>query len=173
MTPLADGKPSLKGGEIVRAFQGEQIVAIVVGEAVEPGLYFLNVRGATIAGMCPMKMRGGGCVAFSRDGRRFARRREDGLVEVRDIPGNQPPVLVARRETPRIHFATLGRSCLLVREFDLDGPRRARRACLLRWDQGTARPAVSIRRPAPRWNASAARSSFLAACPLQNHSPGH
>jgi hypothetical protein len=35
-----------------------------------------------------------------------------------------------------IHFALLGKSCLLVREFELGGPRRARSSCLLRWDRG-------------------------------------
>ena len=35
-----------------------------------------------------------------------------------------------------IHFATLGKSCLLVREFDLGGPRHALFSWLIRWDQG-------------------------------------
>ncbi len=60
--------------------------------------------------------------ALSRDGRRFARRLNDQQVEVREVPGDRPPVFVTPREDVWIHFASLGRSCLLVREFDLGGP---------------------------------------------------
>ena len=55
---------------------------------------------------------------------------------MRDVPGDRPPVLVSAREEVWIHFASLGRSCLLVREFDLGGPRRPHSMCLIRWDRG-------------------------------------
>ena len=47
-----------------------------------------------------------------------------------------PPVLVTPVESLWMHFATLGKSCLLVREFDVTGTRRARSCCLIRWDRG-------------------------------------
>jgi hypothetical protein len=74
--------------------------------------------------------------ALSRDGRRFARIGSDDQLEVRDVPGDRPAVLVTPQEPVWIHFASWGRSCLLVRQFDLGGPRRPLSSCLIRWDQG-------------------------------------
>jgi hypothetical protein len=77
---------------------------------------------------------GRGWFALSRDGRRFARCVGQDQVEVRDVPGDGPPVLLTPREPVWIHFASLGRSCVLVREFDQAGPRRPRAHVLIRWD---------------------------------------
>ena len=52
------------------------------------------------------------------------------------VPGDQPPCLVTPHEDLWIHFATLGRSCLLVREFTFGGPRHAHCCWLIRWGQG-------------------------------------
>jgi hypothetical protein len=73
---------------------------------------------------------------LTRDGERFARPLEGRRLEVRDVPGDQPPLLVLPQEDVWIHFATLGKSCLLVREFGLSGLRRAQFSWLIRWDQG-------------------------------------
>jgi hypothetical protein len=75
-------------------------------------------------------------LALSRDGRRFARLIDDRRLEVRDVPGSHPPILVTPAEEVWVHFASLGRSCLFVREFALAGPRLARHSCLIRWDKG-------------------------------------
>jgi hypothetical protein len=137
LTPLVDGRPALKGGAIVRALQGGGVVAINVSGADASGLYFLSVSQMIVLGTIPLlERRGTSNLALARDGRRFARLGEDERLEVRDVPGDHPPLLVAPRESLWIHFATLGRSCLLVREFDLGGPRHARSSCLIRWDQG-------------------------------------
>jgi hypothetical protein len=44
--------------------------------------------------------------------------------------------LVTPQEELWIHFATLGKSCLVVREFAYGGPRHALCSWLIRWDQG-------------------------------------
>lgn len=72
--------------------------------------------------------------ALSRDGRRFARRVGQDGVEVRDVPGDRPPVLTFRRERLWHHSITLGRSCLLVNESDQPGLRRLHAQVLIRWD---------------------------------------
>jgi hypothetical protein len=76
-----------------------------------------------------------GALALSRDGMKFARRLGDRQVEVRDVPGDRPPVFVTPEEDAWIHFGSLGRSCLLVREYELGGPRRPQSFCLIRWDR--------------------------------------
>ena len=78
----------------------------------------------------------GTAFCLTRDGRRFARPLDSRRLEVRDVPGDQPPVLVTPLEDVWIHFATLGKSCLLVREFALGGPRHALFSWLIRWDLG-------------------------------------
>jgi hypothetical protein len=102
-----------------------------------PGLYFFSRSRATVLGTFSLGDQAGSSpFALSRDGRRFAHLLDDRRLEVRDVPGDRPPVLVTPREDVWIHFASLGRSCLLVREFDLSGPRRPLSFSLIRWDQG-------------------------------------
>ncbi len=60
----------------------------------------------------------------------------DRQLEVRDVPGDRPPCFVTCKEEVWIHFALLATSCLLVREFDIDGPRRVRSRSWIRWDRG-------------------------------------
>ncbi len=55
---------------------------------------------------------------------------------MRDVPGDRPPVVVTAKEDVWLHFASLGRSCLLVSEFNRTGPRRPLSMCLIRWDRG-------------------------------------
>ncbi len=137
LTPQVDGSPALKGGTIVRVVQGGDVVAVLVTRAAMPGLYFISVSRAAVLGTFPLSERPGAKpFALSRDGERFARVLEDRRLEVRDVPGDRPPLLVTPRENLWIHFATLGKSCLLVREFDLPGPRRTLSSCLIRWDRG-------------------------------------
>jgi hypothetical protein len=136
LTPLCDGRPALKGGSIVRAREGGDVLAVLVDRAA-PGLYFISRSRATVLGSFSV---GDDPVAkvfaLSRDGQRFARLLDDRRLEVRHVPGDVPPVLVTSQEDIGIHFGSLGRSCLLVREFDVGGPRRPRASCLIRWDQG-------------------------------------
>jgi hypothetical protein len=137
VTPLTDGLPALNGGYIVQACEGGDVLAVQVDGAVAPGLYFISrsraaVLGRFLLGDDPVPK----VFALSRDGRRFARLIGDRRLEVRDVPGDLPPLLVSAEEDIEIHFASLGRSCLLVREFDTGGPRRPRASCLIRWDQG-------------------------------------
>ena len=86
-------------------------------------IVFLSLSRAAVLGMSPAPgdRPSDSSFALSRDGRRFARRLNDQQVEVRDVPGDRPPVFVTPREDVWIHFASLGRSCLLVREFDHGG----------------------------------------------------
>jgi hypothetical protein len=143
LTPLVDGTPALKGSRLVRAIQGGDVLAILVAGAADPVLYFLSVSRGTVVGLFPLPAQAGGSVfAMSRDGERFARPLDHsqssangGRLEVREVPGDQSPILVTPKENVWIHFATLGRSCLLIREFDLSGPRRSQISWIVRWDQ--------------------------------------
>jgi hypothetical protein len=137
LTPLRDGRPALRGSHIVHARQGGDVIAVQIASGSAPGLYFLSlsrsiVLGTFFLGAAP----GTGIFALSRDGQRFARTLDERGLEVRDVPGAHPPVLVTHEESLWNHFATLGRSCLHVGEFAIGGPRCARFTCLIRWDRG-------------------------------------
>jgi hypothetical protein len=74
--------------------------------------------------------------ALARNGRRVAMLRGGFQVEVRDVPGNHPPVFVTPRERLWIHSVTAGRSCVLVDELDPAHPQAPWSSCLIRWDTG-------------------------------------
>jgi hypothetical protein len=133
LQPLVDGLPALKGSQLVRALQGGDVLAILVAGESDPVLYFVAVSTGMVLGLFPVQAR---TFALARDGERFARALDGRRLEVHDVPGDQPPVLVTPVEKVWIHFATLGRSCLLIREFDMSGPRRPQITWLIRWDQG-------------------------------------
>ena len=137
ITPLEDGRPALYGGQLVRILEGGDVLAMLVVQVANPALYFISVSSSRVVGTFPLTGRPGRIAfALTRDGQRFARPVDSRRLEVRDVPGDQRPLLATAYENTWIHFATLGRSCLLVREFDLGGPRRARCCWLIRWDQG-------------------------------------
>jgi hypothetical protein len=137
VTPLADGQPALKGGTIVGALLAGDVLAVHVERARAPGLFFISLSTSRVVGcFCFGDGPPGNSFALSRNGQRFARLLDDRRLEVRDVPGIYPPILVTSQENVWIHFATLGRSCLFIREYEPDGPRFARHSCLIRWDQG-------------------------------------
>jgi MoxR-vWA-beta-propeller ternary system domain bpX1 len=137
ITPLSDGRPALKGGRIVRARRGGDALAVLVEGALAPGLYFISLAQATVLGILNLGDEPAASLfALSRDGRRFARLLGDRRIEVRDVPGDRAAVLVTPQEELWIHFASWGKSCLLVREFGLGGPRRPHSFALICWDQG-------------------------------------
>jgi hypothetical protein len=137
-TPLHDGRPALERGQILQARQAADVLAVLVERGTAPGLYFLSLSRSVVLGTDyhPSDESGASEFALSRDGQRFARLIDDRRLDVRDVPGSHPPVLVTPAESLMTHFATLGHSCLLVREFDTTGPRRARSRSLIRWDRG-------------------------------------
>ena len=138
LTPMRDGRPALERGNILQARQADDVLAVLVEKGTAPGLYFLSLSRAVVLGTDyhPSDEFGTSVFALSRDGQRFARLIDDRRLDVRDVPGSHPPVLVTPVERLWMHFATLGQSCLLVREFDVTGPRRTRSCCLIRWDRG-------------------------------------
>jgi hypothetical protein len=138
LTPLSDGGPALKGGRITCTRQGGDVLAIRVKGMPATVTVFISISRAAVLGTLsdPEHPSADSLFALARDGRRFARRLSDQQVEVRDVPGDRPPVFVTPREEVWIHFASMGRSCLLVREFELGGPRRPQAMCLIRWDRG-------------------------------------
>ena len=138
LTPLRDGRPALEGGNILQARQAADVLAVLVEKGTAPGLYFLSLSRGVVLGTDyhPSDEFGTSVFALSRDGQRFARLIDDRRLDVRDVPGSHPPVLVTPVESLWTHVAILGKSCLLVREFDVTGPRRARSCCLIRWDRG-------------------------------------
>jgi hypothetical protein len=137
ITPMTDGRPALCEGRLVQARRGGDVLALLVEDSTGPSLYFISMPQATVLGIFTMAGQSANSpFALSRDGRRFARLLGDRQLEVRDVPGDRPPVLVTPVETVWIHFVSWGRSCVLVRSFGLDGPRRPECFTLLRWDQG-------------------------------------
>ena len=139
LTPMRDGRPGTRARPTsLQARQAGDVLAVLVEKGTAPGLYFLSLSRAVVLGTDyhPSDEFGTSVFALSRDGQRFARLIDDRRLDVRDVPGSHPPVLVTPVEGLWMHFATLGKSCLLVREFDVTGPRRARSCCLIRWDRG-------------------------------------
>jgi hypothetical protein len=101
-----------------------------------PGLYFISASSATVIGILHPDDKGGlSTFALSRDGRRFAFLAGGNDLEVRDVSGLETPLFVAPKEVVAIHFALLGRSCLLVHEVEEES-RSIRGRCLIRWDRG-------------------------------------
>ncbi len=136
LTPLSDGRPALKGGQILRADQAGDVLAVLVRGGAVPGLYFISTsRGALIGTFRLGDQAVPKTFALSRDGRRFAWLSGERELEVRDVPGDGAPVFVTPREEVAIHFASLGRSCLLIREVDQEN-RRVSERWLIRWDRG-------------------------------------
>jgi hypothetical protein len=138
LTPLSDGNPALRGARIASARQGGGILAVRLQRPRQTEIVFISRGRAAVLGTfshAAAQPPADSSFALSPDGCRFALRLNDHQVEVRDVPGDRPPVVVTPREEVWIHFASLGRSCLLVREFDLGGPRRPRSMCLIRWDR--------------------------------------
>ncbi len=134
--PLSDGEPALKGGQIVRADRGGDVLAVLVRGAARPGLYFISSSSCAVVGVFPLGDRGvARTFALSRDGRRFAVLSGNRDLEVREVSGQHSSVFVAPKEEVAIHFASLGRSCMLVREVDEES-RHVRDRCLIRWDRG-------------------------------------
>lgn len=138
LLPMADGLPALKGARIVAAQQGGDILAVQVNGSAAADLWFISLSRNAVIGSASSGPDGPnkGWFALSRDGQRFARCAGQDQVEVRDVPGDRPALLVTPREYLWVHFASLGRSCLLVREFDQFGARRPHAHILIRWDQG-------------------------------------
>jgi hypothetical protein len=138
LTPLSDGRPVLKGTQIAHLCQGGDVLSMRARRAPAAAVVFISLSRAAVLGMLslPPDSAADSSFTLSRDGRRFARRINDQQIEVRDVPGDRPPVFVVARENVWYHFASLGRSCLLVSEFDLAGPRRPQSMCLIRWDRG-------------------------------------
>jgi len=134
--PYSDGLPALKGGEIIRADRGGDVLAVQVRGCAFPGLYFISPSSSNVIGVFPLNEEAGPrTFALSRDGRRFAVLSGGCDLEVREVSGPETPVFVAPREEVAIHFASLGRSCLLIREAAEDS-RFVRDRFLLRWDRG-------------------------------------
>ena len=134
--PLGDGRPALKGGQVVRAEWGGDVLAALVRGGPAPGLYFISIASCSVIGVFQQgRLPYSGTFSLSRDGRRFAVLSGKGELEVRAVSGEHTAVFVAPKEEVAIHFASLGKSCLLVREVD-EASRHVRDRCLIRWDRG-------------------------------------
>jgi hypothetical protein len=134
---LSDGRPAWKGAKIVRWRQAGDVLALLADGSDARQLSFISISRATVLGTIRFDETGGPRLfALARDGRRVALLRGDFQIEVRDVPGNQPPILVTPRERLWFHSVTSGRSCLLVDELDPAHPQAPWSSCLIRWDTG-------------------------------------
>ena len=135
--PLADGEPALKGGQIVRAERGGDVLAVLVRGGAAPGLYFISTSSCAVHRSLPARP------ATGAPGRLLCR------ATVDDSPCSRARAIsrcarfrATRRRSSwrpgkRSQFIllSLGRSCLLVREVD-EASRHVRDRCLIRWDRG-------------------------------------
>src|SRR5262249_18684953 len=130
--------PALKGTQITSTQQGGDVLAVQIETRSALNLWFISLSRSTVIGSFSYDVDGParGWFALSQDGWRFARRVGHDRVEVRDVPGDRPPVMTTPRVRLWTHFASLGRSCLLVREFDQVGARRPHAQVLIRWGIG-------------------------------------
>ena len=138
LTPTADGRPALRGRSITAFQQGGDVLAVQVESRSALEIWFLSIARTAVIGSFSYDRDGParGWFALTRDGRRFARRVGQDRIEIRDVPGDRPPSMILARERTWHHFASLGRSCLLVREFEHVGARRPHAEVLIRWDSG-------------------------------------
>jgi hypothetical protein len=139
LTPMADGRPALKGIEITTTQQGGDVLAVLAEERRRRELWFISISRAAAIGRFSYAREGAtrGWFALSRDGRLFARRVEKQRIEVRDVPGDRTPVMTISGEASRYRTASLGRSCLLLGEYSDPGFRWMATNVLIRWDLGT------------------------------------
>jgi hypothetical protein len=136
LTPMSDGHPALKATQIASTLQGGDVLGVQIETRSVRNFWFISMSRCAVVGSFCYDLDGPttGWFALSRDGRRFARRTRHERIEVRDVPGDLEPVLILQRERLWHHFASLGSSCLLVREFDQLGARQSHAQVLIRWD---------------------------------------
>ncbi len=137
VVPMTDGRPALKGARVLSAQQGGDVLAVQVEAVSSADFWFVSLSRTAVMGSFEsgLDRTTRGWFALSRDGQRFARLVHPDQVEVRDVPGDRPPLLLTPQERLRVHFASLGKSCLLVREFHPVGPRLPHGYALVRWDR--------------------------------------
>ena len=138
LTPMSDGQPALRSPDarIVSVHMGGDVLALQVAGCSVANLWFISMtRAAVIGTLRPMPgVQELGRFALSRDGSRIARWVGRAQVYANDVPGDRPPVFVSCLEVLSLHLASLGRSCLLVREH-LRVNESPLRHALIRWDR--------------------------------------
>ena len=136
--PLVDGHPALIGGVILCARRGGDVLALLVQGKAGRNLMFVSVSGATVLGMVESHVASSHeTFALSHDGTRFARINKDARIEVTDVPGNLPPVLVTRCEELQKLSLVQAPSGLIVRGLRPNPMLLIESACAIRWDHGT------------------------------------
>lgn len=136
LIPMSDGQPALReAAHIVTARLGGDVLALHIAECEVADRWFISMARAAVIGSMrsTLDKPNLGRFALSRDGSRIARWVDHAQVHVNDVPGDRPPVFATFLETVWIHLASLGRSCLLVREH-LRANEQPRGHILIRWD---------------------------------------
>ncbi len=139
VTPMIDGVPALqtRGSQLVLTHQGGDTLAVQAAGCPVAGVWFVSMTLSEVIGSLPAgRFRPSPTgFALSRDGLRYARTTGESCLEVRDVPGGRPSIRTVSREIRRMHLASLGRSCLLIREMAEVGPRQPQSQVLVRWDR--------------------------------------
>ena len=114
------------------------MLAVRVKGISTPATLFISIRQAVVLGMFmdADQPPADNLFALSRNGHWFARRVNYQQVEVREVPGDRPPIFVSSKEDVWTHIVKLGRSCILVKGFEDLGSQRNSSVCLIRWDRG-------------------------------------
>jgi hypothetical protein len=124
--PLADGTPALRHGTPVLTRSGGDVLATLISGRRGSLIYFFSASSGRLLGEHPA---GFGRFALSRDGRRFAVRRGDRQIEVREVAGKPLPLSVSPKghAHQRIKIE-LGDSLLRIEV--------GKYLHLIRWDRG-------------------------------------
>lgn len=126
LVPLADGVPALRNATIVRTRSGGDVLAALIVGRRGWSIYFFSVSSGRLLGEHPTAFVG---FALSRDGRRFAVRRGDRQLEVREVAGKPLPLSVSPRGQAHQRLRLeLGESLLRI------GAGKC--IHLVRWDRG-------------------------------------
>jgi hypothetical protein len=92
--PLSDGRPVLKGGRILQARSGGDVIGAIVGfSAAHRSLFLFSARTAEALGSFGVGLDVKD-FAIAPDGRRFARRIADRHLEIRNVSGGTLPLFV-------------------------------------------------------------------------------
>ena len=100
LTPMSDGLPALKGSQIASTQQGGDVLTVQIETRSALNLWFISKSRSAVLGTFSYDFDGPatGWFALSQDGRRFARRVGQDRLEIRDVPGDWPPVMFTARE---------------------------------------------------------------------------
>jgi hypothetical protein len=134
--PLSDGRPALKGGRILQARSGGDVIGAIIGfSAAQRSLFLFSAGTAQLLGSFGVGLDVKD-FAIAPDGRRFARRIADRHLEIRNVSGGALPLFVTPKGKahPRLDVG-VGESYLTIQT--------GKHVHLVDWERGPVRFTLS------------------------------